>query len=183
MPAVKLDAMDRTQNVMDEVWQLTLRCYEADGVKQACLDLQDRHGIGVSALFALLSLTVLGHRLKEPSALATVLKRATHWQTSVIEPMRLARRNMRLAEGTNQEQARVDDLRQRLLRQEIEAEAVQQELLIHDFLPKAITVAATEAADLREAAAAYLDAFIPEPDTADQTAIDTIVAAFADQRS
>ncbi len=175
--------MNAQETLIDNVWQMTLRCYEAEGVKQACLDLQDRHGIGVSALFALLSLTVLGHRLPDAGALGLALARAEHWQANMIEPLRLARRNTVLDEGVPGEQAAVADLRQRLLRQEIEAEALQQRLLIHDFLPCSITAGAVHYSDLKNAALAYLDRFIADPDRADEAAIETIVAAFFDQRS
>lgn len=175
--------MNMQEKRIADVWQMTLRCYEADGVKQACLELQDRHGIGVSALFALLSLAVLGHRLSDASVLASVLKRAEQWQASVVEPLRLARRNTVLNGGKPEAQAAAADLRQRLLQQEIEAEALQQRLLIHDFLTHATAAGSTERADVQNAAMAYLDRFIAAPDRADKAAIETIVAAFFDQRS
>lgn len=175
--------MNEQATLIDEVWQMTLRCYEADGVKQACLDLQDRHGVGVSALFGLLSLTVLGYRLPEAAALNRVLARAERWQADVIEPLRLARRNTIVDEGVAEEKKAIADWRQRLLRQEIEAEALQQRLLINDFLLDAAATRGAEPSDISVTAAAYMDRLVTDPDVADLAAIETIVAAFADQRS
>jgi len=67
-------------SLTEAVWQLTLQWYAAEGVQPACLSLQDRHGIGVSALFALAGTAALGAPALSAEAMERTLDRAERWQ-------------------------------------------------------------------------------------------------------
>ncbi|MEX0448946.1 TIGR02444 family protein [Spiribacter sp. 221] len=116
-----------------QVWALTLGTYSREGVAAACIGLQDRHGVGVSALLALMGLAALGYPVADARAMERVLARAEDWQWRVIEPLRRARRALRQAasDGIEEEAAGV---RRALLAQEIETERLQQQLLVTDVL-------------------------------------------------
>ena len=175
--------MYEIEPIINDVWQMTVRSYEAEGVKQDCLFLQERYGVGVSAWFALLSLAVLGYRLCDESSLTAVLSRAETWQDEVIKPLRSARKAARLEQGSVDEMDAVAAVRKRLLAEEIAAEAIQQQLLITDY--QAHTRLTTPADDeaLLSLASDYVGLYASQPDEADQAAIKRVVAAFANQRS
>ncbi len=185
MKGTKLDVTD-TVAVSDAVWRRTLAVYASDGVKEACLGLQTRYGIGVSALFALLSLKTLGIHVPGGKALDVVLSRANDWQHRVIEPLRCARRAARLESSvaSAEEVEDAEQFRAALMQQEIASERLQQRLLIADCLarPKGLDQGAQVAdlANLADVAERYLRRFCDEPTSADQSALAAITAAFAD---
>lgn len=120
----------------DAVWQMTLALYDQPGVAPACLALQARQGIGVSALLALMGVAAAGYAPLEPARLPAVLARAQAWQREVIEPLRSARRGIRQA-SVPVIAAPAESLRGALQDREIEAERLQQRLVIEDYEFKA----------------------------------------------
>ena len=122
-----------SEEIAAEVWARTLATYSAEGVAAACIGLQDRHGVGVSALLALMGLAVMGYPVAEAGAMERVLRRAEDWQRRVIEPLRGARRALPAAASKGIEEA-AEGVRRTLLGQEIETERLQQRLLVTDVL-------------------------------------------------
>lgn len=120
-------------SIADDVWAWTLRVYAEEGVAAACIGLQDRHGVGVSVLLALMGLAARGHGVPEPGSMSVVLQRAERWQRSVIEPLRRARRGLSSAPPAAIA-GPAESVRQVLLAQEMETERLQQQLLVSDVL-------------------------------------------------
>lgn len=172
------------ESIVLAVWEETLSAYAADGVKTACLALQSAHGVGVSALLALLSLTKLGLQPPVGEALEKMLERSEQWQKTVIEPLRQARRAARLDAGSEAMPVlaeATETLYQSLLKREIEAERVQQRLLMTDGLALCRDQATGVLADrLMKTAQAYMGRFTTRLTVADQRAIEQIIAPFID---
>ncbi len=169
-------------DVAEAIWQLTLQWYEAEGVQRACLALQTRLGLGVSALFALAGLGALGYPVPTPAQMAEIMARADDWQHRVIEPLRAARGGVREAAGHLAIEADADALRKQLLAREVEAEWLQQQLVCSDYLrvmAPALPAAAQRPGAPHEAAATatarcYLQRYANPPaavDVADLAAI------------
>lgn len=124
---------EETKDAAADVWALTLATYAGEGVAAACIGLQDRHGVGVSVLLALMGLAALGHPVPDARAMDAVLQRAEAWQRRVIEPLRGARRSLpHAAPAVIEDSAK--DVRRALLAQEIETERLQQQLIVADSL-------------------------------------------------
>lgn len=112
-------------------WALMLKWYDAEGVQPACLRLQDEFGVGVSPLLTLMIMGYFGEPPFTLPVMTQTLKRATHWQQMVIEPLRAVRRGLREIVPADQSDA-TEALRKSLLSQEIAAEKIQQALICHD---------------------------------------------------
>ncbi|WP_081633195.1 TIGR02444 family protein [Spiribacter salinus] len=123
---------EATGAMAEAVWQFTLSLYDQPGVASACLSLQARRGVGVSALLALIGLAAAGRPALEKNAMEATLARAEHFQQAVIEPLRAARRGVRGAMAPAIE-ADAHALRHDLQAREIEAERLQQQLLVADY--------------------------------------------------
>lgn len=121
-------------NEQQTVWALMLKLYEANGVQPVCLQLQDQYGVGVSALLSVMILGYLGEPPLSQVTTEQTLKRAAHWQQTVIEPLRAVRRRLREVTPADQAEA-AESLRKSLLSQEIAAEKIQQALICCDLPP------------------------------------------------
>lgn len=79
---------------MSGLWVEACRLYEAAGVRELCLELQDEHGVDVVVLLAVVwawrrAVVVEGARLDELRA------RTSAWRAAVVGPLRDARRALR----------------------------------------------------------------------------------------
>jgi len=114
------------------LWGFAVAVYDAPGVRELVLDLQDRHGCDVPLLLALAWLDAGGVAIDD--ARYDVLVDATAaWQRAVVTPLRAARRALR--PGTEApsrlglaDTAR-DDFKRRVQALELEAEKHQLERL------------------------------------------------------
>jgi len=162
----------------DAVWQFTLSLYDQPGVAPACLSLQARRGIGVSALLALIGLAAAGRPALRKRAMAATLVRAEHWQHAVIEPLRTARRSVRGATAPAIE-AQAFALRHDLQANEIEAERLQQQLLVADYAAGGLSeLPWTEAVRLN--ASVYLDAKNASASSEDEADVEQILTPLLD---
>lgn len=121
-------------NEHETVWALMLKLYETNGVQPTCLQLQDEYGVGVSVLLSVMILGYLGEPPLTQITTEQTLKRAAHWQQTVIEPLRAVRRRLREVAPADQAEA-AESLRKSLLSQEIAAEKIQQALICSDWPP------------------------------------------------
>jgi uncharacterized protein (TIGR02444 family) len=76
------------------LWDYALRLYGKPGVEAACLALQDRAGIDVNLLLFATWLGATGRRL-EPSVLARARQLVEDWQSRVVQPLRVVRRELK----------------------------------------------------------------------------------------
>jgi len=109
-------------------WNFSLEVYGGEGVARACLDLQDRRQVDVNVLLFCCWLGASGRGRVDKAELQALIAKVRDWQSTVIGPLRAARR--KLAGGVAdapEEQAGL--LRRRLADAEIEAEHIEQLML------------------------------------------------------
>ncbi len=170
-----------------EVWSLTLATYAGEGVAAACIGLQDRHRVGVSALLALMGLAAVGYAVRDAHTMDRVLRRAEAWQERVIEPLRGVRRELPdAAPAEIDKEAR--DVRRALLNQEIETERLQQELVVTDVLHNVTGMAgaSTDVERMRSAesvARLYLARFVEVWSDVEEAALQCLLDAMAGDRA
>jgi uncharacterized protein (TIGR02444 family) len=160
-------------------WSFSLAIYRKPGVAEACLALQDRHGLDVNLLLAALFAGVGGSALDEDGwALLEATVGAYH--RGVVRPLRAARRALKPLEAVHPigGPAVATQLRSAVKAAELDAEHLEQ-LMIEEALAvlPASQPAAPAGAGLAHAnALAYLAAARVAPDAADQAAIERLVA-------
>lgn len=114
-------------------WDWSLAIYARVGVAEACLGLQDRHGVDVNLVLFAVWLAVDGCPLgDDATTAATTLARlagdAGRWQVEMIQPLRSCRRAARSAGAALPPRA-LERLRDALKALELEAERHEQWLL------------------------------------------------------
>ncbi len=109
------------------LWEFSLAIYESKAVQNACLCLQDRHGLDVNILLLCCWLAKRGERI-DSREIDVVLARTTEWQDTVIVPLRGIRRHMKA--GIRPIPIKDSEvLRARLKVLELEAERIEQQQL------------------------------------------------------
>lgn len=114
------------------LWAFAVSLYEMDGVKQACLSVQARYGLSISTLLGAIWTGAHGRGRLGATDLETAIRRAIEWHREVIEPMRALRRRLRRQPPIGLER-KTEQLRHQLLEQELEAERIEQRLLLEDL--------------------------------------------------
>jgi uncharacterized protein (TIGR02444 family) len=109
------------------LWRFSLEVYGRPGVAQACVALQDEHGVDVNVLLCLLWLGAAGCRLS-PVEVRAIDDRVAHWRDAVVAPLRALRRGLRTPPSLG-DPAAVEALRERVKAVELEAERLEQEKL------------------------------------------------------
>lgn len=110
------------------LWAFSLRLYSVPGVPDACLELQDRHGVDINMLMhALWAGYVHGVELSSVD-LASADHQIQAWRAIVVRPLRAVRRDLKHS-AQAQEVAVSSEFRQKVQRLELEAERLQQECL------------------------------------------------------
>ena len=109
-------------------WRFSLRTYRAPGVQEACLALQDRCGADVNLLL-FCGWAGRDGRAVDESALRSAVGRVGLWQSEVIAPLRLARRELKRQAADATVAALAAPLRKRVLALELELERIEQSLL------------------------------------------------------
>ena len=149
-------------------WQFSGTVYGRAGVAEACLDLQDRHGLDVNLLLFCAWAGARG-RVLDGGDLGLLRSASRPWHDNVVAPLRAARRWLK------QQTAVPDDLGE-AFREEVKALELQAEMLEQLVLYQEIAVddgqgdAKAVAANLR----LYLTRFKPLPaddDLADLAAV------------
>lgn len=107
-------------------WNFTLGVYGHPGVSQACIGLQDRHGLNVNMLIFCLWAGSHGQSLAvgELERLEAAL---TPWDEAVVKPLRAVRRWLKAQDLVPREQA--EPLGRAILGREIESEGLAQRLM------------------------------------------------------
>jgi uncharacterized protein (TIGR02444 family) len=73
-------------------WNFSLEIYAAEGVAEACLDLQERRGCDVNILLFCCWLGASGRPTLTADRLRALLKVSGPWQDEVVRPLRAVRR-------------------------------------------------------------------------------------------
>jgi uncharacterized protein (TIGR02444 family) len=155
----------------DELWRYSLALYTAPRVAEACLVLQDRRDADVNVLLLCCWAGSRGIALSD-AALGDAVAAAAPWQTTVVRPLRAARRATKGWGGPLA--AEIEAFREGLKAWELEAERLEQRML-------AAAVPETGYASRGEAVARNLDAYLhllgDDADGRDREALDSLVAA------
>ena len=112
-------------------WRFSVEFYAQPGVPDACLTLQDRHGVDVNVLLFLLYLAYRG-RSVEINDVRRIDQHVHAWREQVIKPLRTLRRNLKGGIAPVAVEAS-DTLRSAIKREELHAERLQQEALEHQL--------------------------------------------------
>lgn len=156
------------------LWDFSLAVYGRPGVAEACLALQDRHGLDVNLLLLCCWAGSQGQRLGATD-MARLLASVGDWQRSVVAPLRGVRR--RLKRQPDGESGRHGALRQAVKDCELDAERIEQ-IMLRDALA-APAARSAPAADQAACAAAnmtvYLELAGASPDAADRAHLEAIL--------
>lgn len=115
-------------------WDFSLTIYPRPGVAEACLALQERHGLDVNLLLFCCWAGARGRALTG-AELARLVAAARPWQEGVVKPLRAARRWLKTQATAPGELA--GPLRGRIKEQELAAERIEQQVLAGCLLPDA----------------------------------------------
>jgi uncharacterized protein (TIGR02444 family) len=155
-------------------WSFSLAFYRKPGVAEACLALQDRHGIDVNLLLAALFAGASGMALTT-DAWALLDGAVGAYHREVVRPLRAARRALKPLEGRSPVAA---PLRSAVKAAELDAEHLEQLMIEAALAGDPAVGRAPPGAGLATAnALAYLSAARVAADTADQAAIQRLAAA------
>jgi uncharacterized protein (TIGR02444 family) len=110
------------RDVMREpLWEFSLALYARPGVPEACLALQDRHGLDVNLVLACLWAAASGRGRLDGARIAALRDASQAWQETVVAPLRGIRRRLKgWPESAFREQVKA---------LELEAERIEQRLL------------------------------------------------------
>jgi len=117
-------------------WAFALALYGQSGVAEACLSLQDRQGVDVSFLIAMLYAAAVGRRRVDAAAVALAEARVAPWRAGVVQPLRTLRRDMK--QLSEIDRAEVAALRESVKGVELKSEQIELALLagaIDGFAP------------------------------------------------
>lgn len=124
-----LDDMENAPaaNEAEALWRFSTRLYEAEGVEEAALALQDDHGLDVNLLLLCCFLGLHGVRATRET-IATLDQHARAWRAVAVEPLRGLRRRLKQDVGTISAETAAP-FREQVKALELEAERLQQEML------------------------------------------------------
>lgn len=120
---------DKSESVdtSGSLWNFSLGIYESEAVQNACLGLQDRHGLDVNILLLCCWLASRSERI-DSGGIDMVLAQTTEWQSTVVVPLRGIRRHMKA--GVRPVPIKDSEvLRARIKTLELEAERIEQKQL------------------------------------------------------
>lgn len=109
-------------------WDFSLGVYMAEGVGQACIALQDRHGVDVNVLLFCCWLGASGRGAASPRDLESTLAAVAVWNREVVCGVRAVRQ--RLKGGVPPAPVELSEpLRRRIAKIEVDLEHVEQLML------------------------------------------------------
>jgi uncharacterized protein (TIGR02444 family) len=136
--------------IKNPFWDFSVSSYRVEGVAEACLRLQDRHGVDVNLFFYLCWLGGVRDSALEPAEVTAVQEATVRWRDKVVRPLREVRRHMKSGYPGMDADA-VESLRTEVKRIELQCERQQQDFLY------TMTLKPKETADLSVVAAARAD--------------------------
>jgi uncharacterized protein (TIGR02444 family) len=160
----------------DTFRQFCLTLYEAEGVEEACLDLQDRFDLDVTLILMCCWVGQHGVRLS-PESLAQAEQSVKPWRETAIDPIRALRRRLKEAVGPIDPE-RAASVRDLIKQAELAAEFVQMDhlLLLLEHLPGRDARMAERAGIVRGNLLRYTAIKGVETDRLPRTALEALVA-------
>lgn len=172
-------------DIESRFWAFSLDCYARPGVRETCLDLQDRFGADVNVVLLGLWAGVNATALSCANLEAITAAGAGAWQADVVAPLRLARRNIKTSNAVRRD-PEIDALREQLKRLELEAERQAQRLLAAAFAEQFATSDADDfgpdptTSIIRRNVSSYLERIAPEQSADWAAGVETLVDACSD---
>lgn len=117
-----------TDPMKNPFWDFSVSAYRVDGVAEACLRLQDRHGVDVNLFFYFCWLGGVRDSAMESADIASVNEATSDWRDQVVRPLREVRRHMKSG-YPGMDAAAVESLRTEVKRIELQSERQQQDFL------------------------------------------------------
>lgn len=117
-----------TDTTKNPFWDFSVSAYRVDGVAEACLRLQDRHGVDVNLFFYFCWLGGMRDSAMESAEVTAVLEATAGWRDQVVRPLREVRRYMKSG-YPGMDVAAVESLRTEVKRIELRCERQQQDFL------------------------------------------------------
>ncbi len=164
-------------------WDFAVEIYGRPGVREACLDLQDRLGIDVVALLALVYCAASGGGGIGADSLRAALERAEPWRRAAVLPLRAVRRALKNWQFPAESIAPdAESARDAVAQAELAAERAQLAALAHDLAGAGrASVAAGDPRARLGAAARFLQVYWSilglEAEPADRQALAAVLAA------
>jgi uncharacterized protein (TIGR02444 family) len=118
-------------------WNFSLEIYAAEGVAEACLDLQERRGCDVNILLFCCWLGSSGRPTLTADRLRRILKVSDVWQAEIVQPLRRVRRVLKDRPWNETLPETVDAARRRVADAELAAEHAEQIKLASLYSPPA----------------------------------------------
>ncbi|MEQ8603560.1 MAG: TIGR02444 family protein [Marivibrio sp.] len=118
-----------TEGDAERLWRFALDLYAQEGVEEAALSLQDRHGLDVPLLLLCCFMGRHGVRATRET-IQTLDQHARAWRSVAVEPLRDLRRRLKQDVGAVSAE-RAAPFRDRVKALELEAERLQLETLFH----------------------------------------------------
>jgi uncharacterized protein (TIGR02444 family) len=155
-------------------WDFSLAVYGRPGVSEACLGLQDRHGLDVNLLLVCCWAGAQGRGL-DPAGIARLAASVADWHRSVVQLLRGVRRWLKTQTTAPADQAGA--LRITIKAKELEAERIEQQLLYEAFggLAAGPTAKGGEDALAAQNLRLYLRESGVAPDAADTAALGALL--------
>jgi uncharacterized protein (TIGR02444 family) len=160
-------------------WNFSLELYAAEGVAQACLDLQERRGCDVNVLLFCCWLGASGRPTLTAERLRAILRVSDVWQAEIVRPLRQVRKLLKDRPWAETLPETVDSARRRVADAELAAEHAEQLKLASLYAPPADRDRTPE--KLMRAAVGNLGVYAVclgvTPDGNDRQAVAALVAA------
>lgn len=110
-----------------DFWGFSLRVYGRPGVAEACLELQNRHGLDVNMVLFCCWAARFGSL--DRSTLERARDASERWADAAVRPLRSVRTALESRPWPDLDRAEVAELRERVKKEELAAERLQQEML------------------------------------------------------
>ena len=162
--------------MIGSLWDFSLETYRRPGVQDACLRLQDGIGADVNLL-----LYCCWRGAMEKGEMASLAADLATWQTHVVGGLRAVRRIMKpMVKGLADQSEDAATLRKKVAGVELEAEKLQQNMMMHFAAGRETTAPPSPGAAARNLAQ-YLDLLPAPPDIAALDALRVVIwAAFSE---
>lgn len=121
-------------------WDYAIEVYRRDGVGQACLDLQARHGVDVNVLLFCCWLGASGRGALDEGRMARLVKTVEPWHDDVVRGLRAVRAALKGGLDTAPKDLS-DALRTRIAAIEIDSEHIEHFMLVADTADLAVNEA------------------------------------------
>ncbi len=106
------------------LWDFTLEAHQKNGVHEACLALQTKHGIDVNFLFWCCWLGETGAAALDEIQMGRAMESVGKWQEEIVRPVWTVRRRLKPAYGSFRKD-HTESLRQQLIGAELDAEHIE----------------------------------------------------------